>query len=338
MNKTRISELLDRYLTDEITDDERKELMELIREGRDEQMIKDRIETMLRNSEVFEGFDTQEPRKMMIKILSAASEQEKVKSIRPQKQNVRWLAMAATVSAIAICSVWFYSKRVTAPQGKIALNEHVSESALFTGKQFVRLPDGSTVLLNEFSKLSYSSSFGKKTRQVTLSGEGYFDVQHDSSRPFLVVTGKITTTVLGTTFNVQAYPDQKEVRVSVINGRVRVGDSERDFGILSKDQQIAVDVATNDFVQTPVDQTTTLWQDRYLILDDVSMEEAAKIIAKKYKMEVVVANALKNCRISATFLDGENLDQVLAVVSGVVKATFEIQSDRVVKIEGKGCD
>lgn len=74
----------------------------------------------------------------------------------------------------------------------------------------MRLPDGSTVLLNEGSELSYSTSFGKQAREVTLTGEGYFDVQHNLSKPFKVLTGNVTTTVLGTAFNIKAYPGSRK--------------------------------------------------------------------------------------------------------------------------------
>lgn len=338
MKKNRFTELLDLYLNNKATKAEQEELMELIREGSDDEMIKSSIQAMLLHGEGNEDLDASESQELLSRILSA-DKGKPTHSLWAEPPNFRWLAAAATISAIAICIGWFLSRSETVPQEWMSLSENKSESAFFSGKQFVRLPDGSTVLLNEGSKLSYATSFGKKVRQVNLVGEGYFDVQHDQSRPFIVVTGNIKTTVLGTTFNVRAYPGQREIKVSVTSGKVQVGDDQRTFGILSSDQELAVDVATNDYVQTNAeDVTSRLWQDQYLILDDVSLLEAATIIGKKYKTKIILANsALEKCRISATFLDGENLDQVLTVVSGVVQASFKVQPDGAIRIQGNGC-
>jgi ferric-dicitrate binding protein FerR (iron transport regulator) len=194
-------------------------------------------------------------------------------------------------------------------------------------------------LLNEDSELSYSTLYGRQIREVTLVGEGYFDVQHDPSKPFKVLTGQVTTTVLGTTFNVRAYPGQHEIKVTVNRGRVQVGDGQRTYGIVTPDQQIVVNTATNDFIQTNLKaEIAEEWKSQYLLLDDVSMEEAAKTISEKYKVKIILdSDELKRCRISATFLNGENLSQVLTVVSGVVQSSYSTEPDGTVRIEGKGC-
>jgi transmembrane sensor len=282
--------------------------------------------------------DPRKARKMVKGILATGREEKKIIPIWRTAGRWRWVA-AAAVLVIAVSARWWVLSIEPVPQQLITRQEQKPESVIFTGKQFVHLPDGSSVLLNEGSELSYSRSFGDKVREVTLTGEGYFDVQHDQSKPFKVLTGKVTTTVLGTIFNVKAYAGEQEIEVTVTRGRVQVGNDERTFGIVTPNQQMAVNTATNDFVRTDLEaETAEAWQSRYLILDDVSMEEAAKIISKKYKVEITLANDdLKMCRISATFLDGEDLDQVLAVVSGVVQATYTRQPEGNVKIEGKGC-
>lgn len=338
MNNNRFTELLNRYLDDKATGEEQEELMQLIREGSHDETIRDSINAMLLNGPVREEMDHQKARKILKGILTTSNEQEKIIPIRPAAGNWRWVA-AAAVLVIAVSAGWWISRTGPAPQQLITLHEKKPESAFFTGKQFVRLPDGSTVLLNEDSELSYSTSFGKQTREVTLIGEGYFDVQQDPSKPFKVLTGKVTTTVLGTAFNVKAYPGQQEIKVTVTRGKVQVGDDQRTF-IITPDEQIAVNTATNDFLQTNIKaDKAAAWQNQYLILDNVSMAEAAKTIAEKYNVRITLVNDnLKKCRITATFLDGENLDQVLTVVSGVVQATYVMQPDGNVKIEGRGCN
>lgn len=338
MNKNRFTELLNLYLDDKAGGEEHEELMQMIREGSHDETIRDSIHAMLLNAPLREDMDPQKAGKMLKGILVTAHEQEKIVAMRPASGNWRWVA-AAAVLVVAVSAGWYIYRVTPEPRQLITFQEKKPESAVFTGKQFVRLPDRSTVLLNEGSELSYSTSFGKQSREVTLIGEGYFDVQHDPSKPFKVLTGRVTTTVLGTAFNVKAYPGQQEIKVTVTRGKVQVGDDQRTFGIITPDEQIAVNTATSDFVQTNLKAEIAIeWKSQYLILDDVSMEEATKTIAEKYKVKISLAtDELKICRISATFLDGENLDQVLTVVSGVVQAAYTIQPDGSVRIEGKGC-
>lgn len=338
MNRKRFTELLNLYIDEKATGEEREELMQMISEGSYDETIRDSISALLLNSTAQQDMDLQKARKMLKGILATAKEGKKIVPMHSAVSNWRWVAVAA-VLMIAVSFGWWIFRTQPAHHELVTLQEEKPESAVFTGKQFLRLPDGSTVLLNEGTVLSYSTSFGKQSREVTLAGEGYFEVRRDPSKPFKVLTGQVTTTVLGTAFNVKAYPGQREIKVTVTRGRVQVGDARRTFGIITPDQQIAVNTATNDFIKMNLKaETAEAWKSQYLLLDDVNMEDAAKTIADKYKVKIILINDdLKRCRISATFLDGENLDQVLTVVSGVVQATYSIQPDGSVIIKGEGC-
>lgn len=337
MDSTRFSELLNLYLNDKATTKDRQELMQLIRGGSYDEMIRERIDAMMSNGPVLQEVDSSEARKMLEEII--ARDEKKIIPIQRASSSWKWVAAAAVV-LISISAGWWIFKVDSVRRQEIVLQEEKElPPVVFSGKQFIHLPDGSTVLLNEGTKLSYTSSFGEQAREVILTGEGYFDVQHDSSRPFKVLTGKVTTTVLGTAFNVEAYPGQEEIKVTVARGRVQVKDDQRTFGIITPDQQIAVNTVTRDFVQTNLKaETAVAWQSQYLILDNVSLEQAVKTIGEKYGVKITLVNdELKTCRISATFLNAESFDQVLTVVCGVVHATYTILPDGNAKIEGEGC-
>ena len=259
MDSTRFSELLNLYLNDKATTKDRQELMQLIRGGSYDEMIRERIDAMMSNGPVLQEVDSSEARKMLEEII--ARDEKKIIPIQRASSSWRWVAAAAVV-LISISAGWWIFKVDSVRRQEIVLQEEKEmQPVVFSGKQFIHLPDGSTVLLNEGTKLSYTSSFGEQAREVILTGEGYFDVQHDSSRPFKVLTGKVTTTVLGTAFNVEAYPGQEEIKVTVARGRVQVKDDQRTFGIITPDQQIAVNTVTRDFVQTNLKaETAVAWQ------------------------------------------------------------------------------
>ncbi|HZK64965.1 MAG TPA: FecR family protein [Puia sp.] len=88
------------------------------------------------------------------------------------------------------------------------------------------LPDGTTVWLNAGSRLTYDSLYGNEPREVTLSGEGFFDVVKNPQKPFIIHTGKINIRVLGTIFNVKSYPEEKTIETSLIQGSIEVSFSD----------------------------------------------------------------------------------------------------------------
>ncbi|MGA7162094.1 MAG: FecR domain-containing protein [Bacteroidota bacterium] len=94
-------------------------------------------------------------------------------------------------------------------------------------KSVLVLSDGSQVTLNADTKLKYPDRFDGTNREVYLEGEGYFVVQHISVHPFVVHAGNLSTTVLGTTFNVSAYPESKTIAVSLLEGKVKVTSNEK---------------------------------------------------------------------------------------------------------------
>jgi len=86
----------------------------------------------------------------------------------------------------------------------------------------ITLPDGSEVELNADSRLTYPSKFTGATRELQLTGEAFFRVQHDSKHPFHVVTSNLAITVLGTSFNMQCYPNKEQAKVALVTGKVKL--------------------------------------------------------------------------------------------------------------------
>jgi ferric-dicitrate binding protein FerR (iron transport regulator) len=246
-----------------------------------------------------------------------------------------WIMAAATVVTVSLVGVWLYRSHGT-QDVLMAQNEVQALDYVYTGRDFIRLPDGSTAMLNEGSELSYA--WGEKGREVQLKGEAYFDIKHDPLRPFSVRTGRIVTRVLGTAFNIKAYPSDKEVRVTVSHGKVSVGDEGKTFGVITPNQELAVNTETNDVSRTDKNATASLeWTSAILILDDVDMGKAAEIIGERYHTKIIFADeAVKSCGVSAKFLNDEKITDVLDMISAAVNITYTIENGQVT-ISGKGC-
>ncbi len=129
---------------------------------------------------------------------------------------LRWMAAAGITLLAGIGAVLYYISGVPAHQA-------VAETAYGVSKKEVQLPDGTRVVLNAGSKLSYdSAALAKGERIVTLTGEGFFDVKASAEHPFIIKTGKVDVRVLGTTFNLKAYPNDNRVETYLISGKVEI--------------------------------------------------------------------------------------------------------------------
>lgn len=140
-----------------------------------------------------------------------------------KRPNYQWLRIASILLILAICSVIVVTVN-RSENGRVEVAEAMTRKETeFGTKSHVTLRDGTTVMLNSGSKLSYLPGFTSKSRDVYLEGEAYFDVAKDSDRPFNVHTGNLVTTALGTEFNISNYPDDHTgIAIALIEGKVQV--------------------------------------------------------------------------------------------------------------------
>jgi transmembrane sensor len=339
-------ELLDRYISRTATEEEKECFFELLETGLyDDIIISEGVREIL-DADVTPT--TREERilqasrqRIYVSILqqNRVLEESKVVPFRTRSPRL-WLAVATIVPmTLAISLVWIVARRDIVPTTKVVGQEKVSKPGVYVGKQVVDLPDGTQVILNDNSELSYSSYFGESNREVLLTGEASFDVTHDASRPFIVRTGKVSTKVLGTVFNISAYPNQNQITVTVSRGSVEVSNDQQVYGKITPDQQISVNATTYDFVKKDTRAEEEMaWQSNFLILDDVTLEVAALRIGKKFNANITFQNPeLKTCKFYGSFLNDETLTDILTMMSAVLHITYKVENGNVV-ISGKGCN
>ncbi|MFC0772903.1 FecR family protein [Terrimonas alba] len=340
--KEKFIELLQAYLSGKASSAAYNELMRMIKSGKYDDLLKQRIDDSLLHDNPTINLDVNRAQDLLYRILNSEKQTAKLIPVsKPVRRYRHWYAAAAALVIVTL-AIWNLVATRNNPESPIAKTEKkILEPAPETnGKRYIRLQDGSTVLLNEGSQLDYPADFPKDKREVTLSGEAYFDIRPDAKRPFIVHTGKVNTTVLGTAFNIKAYPEQKQITVTVTRGKVKVGDNKKIFGVIVPNESIAVNTEINSFRLERVNADEALsWKKQYLVLDDISLEEAAVLIGNRYHVNISFSREeLENCRISATFLNNENLEQVLTVVTGVVDADYTLQPNDEVIISGEGCE
>jgi len=329
--------LLKRYLNHTATPRERDMLMTLIGTGRYDNLLGNDLHEDLDRELAAGNPGTPDEEIQKARLYRKVLDIEEI-VLEPavvRTTDRHWLWIAATVVMIAVVgSIWLYQDDYRPVDTGI----QAQAVPTFKGRNFIHLPDGSTVLLNAGSELSYA--FGKHGREVTLRGEAFFDVVHNPRIPFIVHSGKVNTRVLGTSFNVRAYPGQRNVKVTVSRGEVQVGDAQRSYGSIKSNEQFVVDNDQNTVEKNTLNAERELtWRSSFLILDDLPMGQVAKILGKKYRVTIAFENkALENCHINAKFFNDEKLDEVLSIMGLVLQFDHEFAGPAHVVIRGKGCN
>jgi ferric-dicitrate binding protein FerR (iron transport regulator) len=241
-----------------------------------------------------------------------------------------FLRIAAILLPLIAVAAWILLQPEAPQERLIVSNETTVE---------ITLPDSSRVTLNANSQLSYLEDFAE--RKVRLSGEAFFDVARDTNRPFEIFTGETITRVLGTSFNVRAYPEEDNVEVMVQSGKVEFGEEEdeADRLILIADQAAAYNKA-----EQVVEKTTSLgsnanaWMKKEIDAVDVPLREMLQIINNYFRKDITVENQnALDCNVSIPKLKNPTFETALEFVVGQLFLEADTTSNRIVLI-GEGCD
>ncbi|MPR33030.1 FecR family protein [Salmonirosea aquatica] len=205
------------------------------------------------------------------------------------------------------------------------------------------LPDGSEIWLNPGASIRYAKLFQSDFRDVSLEGEAFFEVTPNPSRPFRVSSGKMLTTVLGTSFNVKANPIDQQYEVSVVTGKVSVSapdpSGRRQSVQLLPRQQAIIDATSGQLAQKELPASAgkvASWQPVSLTFQDATLGEVVSRLEKKFDLKITLANPrLANCRIKAVF-DQQRLPEILDMTTLMVEATYEMQGNTII-LTGAGC-
>lgn len=195
------------------------------------------------------------------------------------------------------------------------------------------LPDSSIVVMNAGSTLQIPAGFGRHERSVTLSGEAYFDIRPDPAHPFKVHHGKLTTTVLGTVFNVRAYPGEENIKVAVVSGRVQVAVNEtaiRHF-LLEHHESLQYDIPGGIALKGREDTARIgQWQRKVLDFNGYTLARMVAELQRQYPV-VIQLNATPNdtTHYSIIFRQ-EKIDNILKVLSGLTGITYKNEKGKII--------
>lgn len=310
MDKIYYKELIEKYFDGNITDAEIKKLSDWMKNDRH-----------LQNwwEEEFSKSDAGINPVLRDKLFARIKEQTQGKEETQGKENPRTIRMNpwkwAAAIVLPICIAFFTYYLVDSSQ---TVGAPFIVKADKGDKATIELPDGTNVVLNSASQLSYLNNFGENGRRVQLNGEAYFKVAHDEKCAFIVQVGDLEVKVLGTSFNVSAYEDAKDVTVVLLEGKVGVY-AQKTSHIMKPGDKIEYNKATHKITATQVHPSDYIeWTKGNIYFEKESLENIMKTLSRIYDVEIRFdSNKLPNEYFTGTIPGGgiQNALNILMLTS-----------------------
>lgn len=334
MDSKRLHQLIDRFNQDRISESDKKELLNYynafqIRQDWDADRFGDYNEVRAR---------------IFNKVM--ATEQINKKS-RGFSRLVRlsWIRGVAAIGLIFLLAGIGY-------MGYVRWSEDIVVITSGLDPREVILPDGSRVVLNTDSRISYPRKFESNIRTVEFEGEGYFTVETNPQKPFVIHADRFQVKVVGTEFNLKAYREESTMETALIKGRVEIygQDGKEQLAILDPDQKFVADKDgmlhsqsgktetreymeviplpyTKDVEEIPVD---IAWKEGKLAFHTTSLEDIARQIKRKHGITIRFQNEeAKGYRYTATF-EHESFDEILRALRLVKRFEYRKEGDDIV--------
>jgi len=252
------------------------------------------------------------------------------KHIHSQKRKYflyRRIAQIAAAIIVVSLSVWTGTELDNRKQ-KHQYTEIFSPAGQ---KTRIVLPDSTIVLLNGNSQIRYSRNFNEDSRNVELTGEGYFDVRKDLSRQFIVKTSELDVKVFGTSFNVKAFENDQTVEIGLKNGQIGIDRNEKEIVQLTPGQ-----VATFDKKEQKLDvgkmdiNLVSAWTREEMVFEEDSLEEIVKYMERWYGVDIQVAPELRDGELLTFKVKTESLGELLKLINLLKPIKYHIDGKQVV--------
>ncbi|WP_184550453.1 FecR family protein [Mucilaginibacter sp. FT3.2] len=318
-----IIRLLKKYISNNSSPQELEEVRQIIESGNFEQewelVLKEEAVLDMADDSVIEepAFDSE---KVLDKIRSTTMPVRKL-AIQP------WLIGIAAILLLTLSIGFLFFKNRAIPATNVAVLKLVSPAGQ---QKKITLADGTQIILNCGSTLTYAAKFNNTKREVYLDGEAFFNVKHDASRPFLVHTGRLNVQVLGTSFNVRAYRADAKALVSVASGKVGVnGSKPSGTYMLLPGDRLSYN-RDNEFKQDKIKLEDILaWQKGILVFHLETIQEIAPVLARYYGIAITLNPHLyANKEVTASFTQ-KTLPQVLEILSQTAGFKYVINKNEV---------
>lgn len=314
----RIEILFNKFIAGECTRQEYDELMDLLKENQQEETVRHMLQQVYQSSARSLKSVTYVDNYGQLQRVT--DEVEDTRAVRRLPGRKRRMALAiAAVLLLSIGGWWIFRQQAPAPSvAEVPAAKAVQKITQRGEMKYLLLPDSTQVWLNVASTLDFPETFAAGKREVYLSGEAFFDVKHAADHPFLIHTGNVVTKVLGTSFNVKAYPGQPDVVVSVKRGKVEVSKDNMVMATLTKGQEVKViNTAREATIGVMQENSVAAWTTGRLIYDSRPLSDVLKDLERNYNVTIELADTTIGAIIVTTsFRRDIGVEDALTILCG----------------------
>ena len=278
-------------------------------------------------------------------LIDVNAARNKVKSkIKIQSNNklliVRRLLRIAAVFVLAIGIGWLtYYLFEKAGSKRVIYSESVTKNG---EKEQLVLSDGTEIWINSGTSLKYPEVFTGKNREVFLEGEAFFDVAHNSNKPFIITTSFIQVEVLGTEFNISSYTDDETIETTLVTGAVKIinknsksKQGKENYTLKPNDKATFFKNNNTIVIDEVITQYYTSWKDGRLFFNNETFESIAKRLERWYDLEIVLTNSkLKYNRYTCVVDKDKTIEHVLKLLDICTPIEYTIEG-KTITIEQK---
>lgn len=257
---------------------------------------------------------------------------EEFKQKLQQKASVKRISMVRRIASIAAIFLGLFFIGATTTLILIDRNpQQITVVTQLGERAKVTLPDGTNVWLNACTNLRYNKSILSRKRKVTLSGEGYFEVESKKRSPFIVSNNTSSIEVLGTKFNVKCNNDENFITTSLLEGSVLFAEEHNNFEVkLKPGEEIVYDRLINKYTIQPTRsaEDITAWINGKIIFTNATLEDIAKKLERHYNVKITFADEkVKEERFNAHFDASDNIYQIISILEGTKRFRYKLDSN-----------
>ncbi len=341
MDEEYIHNIIGKSLTNEVDRDEKEELEKWISISDKNAKKFNQIKDLWNNTNInFNETHNQEEvfNKILGQIERSSQNHKSVKFERKSKnRNWKLTGFAASILIVLVSIFWSVEKSKKLEVKEIQ-DVAIKEKKNLPGeKSIITLRDGTKVTLNSGSTLRYPEIFGD-TRTVVLEGEAYFNVAKDTSKPFIVISDAFKTIALGTAFNIQAFPEDNELKISLAEGKVLLENnihkkdclSETNSIILNPGEEISYLKESKKVVKQNFDPNEILaWKDGTLIFKNKSFDEIIPVLERWYAVEFIKEDSVNTSGKLSDQFKNESLEIVMEGIAFAFGIKYKIENRKV---------
>ncbi|PYF72620.1 FecR family protein [Pedobacter nutrimenti] len=312
------------YLTNLCTEEELKKFFSLLNEQKYDK------EMMALLSHTWDNLEVRPEGNLSPESLLKENTDPKIITLKPERKRGFTIWKIAAAILLVVGAGYLYRTEVLNMVSPV--HERQLLSAAGERRQLL-LPDGTRVWLGPGSRLDYPNRFNGEKRMVKLEGEAFFDVVHDSNQPFIIQTDEVSTTVLGTSFNVRAYKGKENVEVTLVTGKVAVALKNKGKTLqntIENNQQIIVNKADFSLVKRNYPNASSYLNKRIGVFDynGESLEFVVNDLKAQYGVEINIEPALLTRSFYGELKMTDSLEHTLNKLSTVMETKWS-------KSEGK---